>query len=104
IHIVTNATLMTPELCDRLAELEPYQVDVSLYGATAATYESVTQVQGSFDAFLRGLDLLRAKNLPVLLKLVMMTLNHQEYDLMKEFARRRNLPYKMGADIHPRVD
>ncbi len=104
VTLVTNATLITPALADRIRDLAPYRVDVSLYGATDETYRQVTQIPGAFAAFTRGIDLLREREIPVLLKLVMMTLNIHELDAMKLFAEARGLSYRVGTDIHPRVN
>ena len=104
INILTNATMITPAIADQILALEPYQVDVSVYGATAGTYESVTRVPGSFARFVRGVDLLTERQVPVLLKLALMTLNVHEHEAMREFARARNLPYQVNTEIHPKVD
>ncbi|HVO33099.1 MAG TPA: radical SAM protein [Elusimicrobiota bacterium] len=104
VTLVTNASLVTRELASEIERLAPYQVDVSLYGATARTYEAVTRRPGSFDHFVRGLDALRERRIPVLLKLILMTLNRHEREPMAEFARSRSLPYQYFTEIHPRVD
>ena len=80
------------------------QVDVSVYGATAETYERVTRVPGSFARFVRGVDLLADRRVPVLLKLVLLTPNVHEHHAMREFARARSLPYQINTEIHPNVD
>ena len=103
-NILTNATTITPALADQIRLLEPYQVDISVYGATAETYERVTRVPGSFARFVRGVDLLADRRVPVLLKLVLLTLNVHEHHAMREFARARSLPYQANTEIHPNVD
>lgn len=104
INVLTNATMITPALADQIRALDPYQVDVSVYGATSETYERVTRVPGSFERFSRGVDLLAQRRVPVLLKLVLLTLNVHEHDAMRDFARTRNLPYQASTDVHPKVD
>ncbi|MBI4223797.1 MAG: radical SAM protein, partial [Deltaproteobacteria bacterium] len=104
INILTNATLITPSLADQIREINPYLVEVSVYGATAGTYESVTRVPGSFGKFVKGVDLLSARNVPVMLKLVLMTLNAHELEAMKAFAKIRRLRYKFSTEILPKVD
>lgn len=104
ITLLTNATMITPELADQVKDLDPYKLDISIYGATAETYEKVTQIPGSFIRFRRGVDLLIEKKILILLKLIMMTVNVHELPQMKEFARARNLRYKISTGIFPRVD
>ena len=102
--ILTNATLITPTLADQLKALEPYHLDISMYGATAETYEKVTHVPGSYAKFVSGVDLLREREIPILLKLVLMTLNVHELEAMREFALTRGIRYGISTEIHPKVD
>ena len=104
LTILTNATMITSKIADRLAALDPHQVDVSVYGASAETYETVTRVPGSFLRFLSGLDRLVERHVRVLLKLVLLTVNVHERRQMQELAMSRNLRYQMATDVHPRVD
>ena len=104
VNLLTNATMVTPERVEEIKSLDPYCIDVSMYGATAPVYEQVTRVPGSFKKFVRGVDLLIEYRLPVLMKLILMTLNVHEFEAMREFAIQRNVPYKVGTGIHPKVD
>ncbi len=54
IILLSNATLITPERADRIQALQPWSVEVSIYGATLETYERVTGIPGSFGRFLEG--------------------------------------------------
>jgi len=104
VTLLTNATLVTPEKADRLKALELYRVDVSLYGATAETYEAVTRVPGSFAKFVRGLDLLLERQIPVRLKTVIVTLNAHELQLMREFSESRGLHFEFLTNIQPKAN
>ena len=104
ITLLTNATIITPQVADQIKELDPYQLDISIYGGTAETYEKVTRVPGSFASFQHGVDLLVERNVPILLKLVLMTLNVHELSQMKEFALSRKLRFKVTTGMMPKVD
>ncbi len=104
VNILTNATMITPALADQIQLLDPYLMEVSVYGATPTTYEKVTQVPGSFAKFVRGLDLLIERRVPVLLKLIMLTLNVHEHEAMREFALARGVRYQASTEIHAKVD
>jgi MoaA/NifB/PqqE/SkfB family radical SAM enzyme len=58
VGLLTNCTLITPDIARAIAEMKPFLVATSLYGAKAATHESVTMVPGSFEHTLRGIQLL----------------------------------------------
>src|SRR5712672_1216583 len=68
ITLFTNGTLITERIADFLAELRPFVIEITLYGATRETYEELTRVPGSYDKCLRGIDLLLERNLPLKLK------------------------------------
>ncbi|MBI4124634.1 MAG: radical SAM protein [Deltaproteobacteria bacterium] len=104
VQLLTNATLVTAPIADQIKALSPASVDISVYGATKETYEKVTGVPGSFKKFVTGVDLLCKRNVTMMLKLVLMTLNVHELDLMKRFARERRLRYQFSTQIHPKVD
>src|SRR5256885_10195555 len=78
ITLLTNATLISLERADRLQALRPHQVEISIYGATQETYERVTRIPGSFQAFLTGVQLLRERAGPLVIKMPVMTLNQHE--------------------------
>ena len=54
--LFTNGTLITDETADLLAQQPPHLVEVTLYGATEKTFESVTQVIGSFSRCIQGIS------------------------------------------------
>ena len=103
-NILTNATMITPALADEIQALDPYLMNISVYGATAETYERVTQIPGSFRKFVRGVDLLIERKVPIVLKLVLMTPNVHEFHAMQSFALERKVRYQLALDIVPKVD
>ena len=68
VSVFTNACLVTPAHVELFRRYPPRDIEVSVYGATRETYERVTRRPGSYDAFVRGLDLLLASGVPVRLK------------------------------------
>jgi len=104
VILMTNATLITPERADRLHALHPHSVEISIYGATQETYERVTRVPGSFTAFMTGLQLLRERTIPLLIKMPVMTLNHHEVQQAKALVEGWGIKFVYSTDISPRVD
>ncbi|MEK6704163.1 MAG: radical SAM protein [Bdellovibrionota bacterium] len=102
--ILTNATMITPELADQIRDISHYIVEVSIYGATEATYEKVTNVRHSFSKFVRGVELLKARGVQMSLNLIMMSLNLHEFESMREFAISRGIRHKVCTKIYPRAD
>lgn len=104
ISLFTNATMITADLAAFLAQHPPRRVEISAYGATAATYESVTQRAGSFAQFQRGLEFLQAAGLNVNVKAMLLTLNLHEFEQIKDAAIRINVPFRYDALVSPRLD
>jgi radical SAM protein with 4Fe4S-binding SPASM domain len=105
ITLFTNGTLITPDIADYLAELPPFYIEITLYGRTRQTYEQVTGVPGSFDRCMRGIRLLVARNLPLKLKSMALTVNRGEISEMKRFVEKDlGLEFRFDAFVNPRYD
>jgi radical SAM protein with 4Fe4S-binding SPASM domain len=87
VMIFTNATLVTPRLARLLQDTPPLEaVEVSVYGMTKETYEEVTRTPGSFDAFRRGLGLLREHGVPFIVKGAVLPATRGEMDEFETWA------------------
>ena len=104
ITLFTNGTLITERVADILAENPPFAIEITLYGRTKATYESLTGIPGSFEKCLRGIRLLLDRKLPLKLKTVALTINKHEIQAMKRFAEELGCEFKFDPMISPRID
>lgn len=102
--LLTNGTLITTEVANRLKDLDINQVDISLYGMRQLTYESITGGPGSFDRCLGGIRLLKERDIPIYLKMTVMTLNIGEFSQVKAFAKKLKVPFRYGYFINPKID
>jgi radical SAM protein with 4Fe4S-binding SPASM domain len=105
LTLFTNGTLITERTADYLREWPPFAIEITLYGRTRETYESLTGIPGSYDRCLRGIQLLRDRGLPLKLKTVATTVNRHEVLSMKEFAEQElGVGFKFDSLINPRID
>ena len=104
VTLFTNGTLITERIADFLAEMPPFAIEITLYGRTKATYESLTGIPGSFEKCLRGIRLLLDRKLPLKLKTVALTINKHEVQAMKRFAEELGCEFKFDPMISPRID
>lgn len=104
VGIFTNGTMITPRIADLLSEFHPHWVDITLYGATAETYERVTRIPGSFDRCMEGIALLKSRHLPVYLKSSVLTINRHELPEMRAFAEPLGVSFRYDGLIWPRLD
>jgi radical SAM protein with 4Fe4S-binding SPASM domain len=102
--IFTNGTLLTESIADHLAEWRPFMLEISLYGATQATYERVTGVPGSYARCMRGIELLLERGLPLQLKTVLLTLNQDELAQMRQFSKSLGLKFRFDPVISAGID
>jgi len=99
VCLFTNATLLTPDLAEILARLPPLEkVEVTLYGMSLNAYEAVTRTPGSFDAALRGINLLLENKVPFILKTILHPANKSEFPDLKSWALS-----KLGMEKPPQA-
>jgi radical SAM protein with 4Fe4S-binding SPASM domain len=105
VTLFTNGTLITADIADYLAQLPPFSIEITLYGNTAETYESISGVPGSFDRCMRGIHLLLDRRLPLKLKTMAIAQNKHEIFDMKRFVEEElALNFKFDAMVNPRRD
>ena len=104
VTLYTNATMVTDSIAQLLADRPPFSVEVSIYGADAAHYESTTQIPGSFARFERGVDRLRAAGVSLLMKCPISTLSSDHVAALVQWCRDRSLPFKADPVIDARHD
>ena len=104
VTLLTNATRVDAAAMKLLQAQPPDRINVSLYGATAASYEAVTGVPGSFELFLAGFARLRRTGVPLELVAVVLEENRHEVDAMRDLSQRLGVHFKYAVDVHARQD
>jgi radical SAM protein with 4Fe4S-binding SPASM domain len=110
VTIFTNATLIHPRFAKLWSRIPPGEsIEVSVYGMTRKSYESVTRHRGSFAAFQRGFQLLLKKRIPFIVKGVILPQTLSEIGEFESWASR--IPqmeaaprYAMFFDLRGRRD
>lgn len=105
VTVFSNGTLITETQADRFAVLRPHLIEISLHGITRETFEQVTQGQGSYDRCLQAIRLLLDRQIPLVLKSTVMTLNQPEIlDVKRYVESLGTVRYKLGEEIRPELD
>ncbi len=104
LHLLSNATRITPAVAASLQELGFGNINLSIYGATKATYERVTQVPGSYEPFILGLESLAATSLRVVVRMPVMTGNVGEVQQAKTLVEGYGFKFQYCMDITPKSD
>lgn len=105
LSVFTNACLVTEKHVKLFQQYPPRDIEVTVYGAGAETYERVSRRPGSYAAFRRGLDLLLRSGVKVRLKAMALRSNVHELPAIARFCRERTKDYfRFDPLLHLRFD
>ncbi len=104
VSLLSNATRMTPAFASLLDEIGVSRLFISIYGATAATYERMTGIPGSFSHFLQGLACLHDRAFAVTVRMPVTTINDEDIDACQALIASHGFTFQYSLDIHPRTD
>ncbi len=104
VTVFSNGTLITEKIIELFKEFPPFEVEISLYGAAAPTYEKITRVAGSFEKCMSGIRRLLDSGIRVNLKTILMTLNRHELSEMQDIAERSGARFRFDAAISPCIN
>ena len=104
VTVFTNGTLVTDRILEVFKAYPPHAIEISLYGATAGTYETVTGVAGSFEKCMHGIHRLKDHGFRLKLKSVVLNINFHELEAIESIAAGLDAPFRFDAMISPRLD
>ena len=104
LTLLTNGTLITDKVAELLAKAPPSRTEITLYGATAATYEAVTGVPGSYARCCAGIEALVKYHVPLGLKTTITRQNMAELEAMRQKAHNWGLPFSVAWLLSKRRD
>jgi hypothetical protein len=104
IEVLTNGSrLSSPPILGLLTSRPPHRVTLSVYGATEASYDGLTQRRGSYKSFIKGLTAAREAGIPLDLSVVITTDNAHEVDAMHAMAGRLGIRYRDYRNMSPTI-
>jgi MoaA/NifB/PqqE/SkfB family radical SAM enzyme len=104
ISISSNGSrLSSTKILELLTTLRPYRLTLSVYGATAESYDGLTRRRGSFAAFAKGLAAAHEAKLPITLNLIVARHNAHEVDQMVTLAESYGLPHHVFSNMAPTI-
>ncbi len=105
VSVFTNGCLVRPRHVELFRRFPPRDLEVTLYGATAQTYEAVTRTPSSFAAFERGLGRLLDGGVKVRLKAMALKSSLRELPAIAAFCRAHTCDYfRFDPVLHLRYD
>lgn len=104
IQISSNGSrLGDAHTLDLLTTYRPYRLTLSLYGASEASYDGMTQRRGSFKKFMRGLAAAHEAGLNLRINIVVSRHNAYERDEMQAIADRFGVAAHEYTNISPTI-
>jgi MoaA/NifB/PqqE/SkfB family radical SAM enzyme len=105
VRLKSNGHALRGPLLHRIRErINPYLVDVSLHGATAATHDRQTRVPGSFERLLANVREALAAGLRLRINSTLTAWNEGEVEGMLDIAEELGVVLQFDAQVTPRDD
>ncbi len=101
VHINSNGYYINEKWADFFKEWPPAIISLSMYGASAETYERLTGIPNSFARFVRNVELLLSRGIKIDLKCPAMTLTAEDLPAMAAFAKERGVNFRSDYNIMP---
>jgi radical SAM protein with 4Fe4S-binding SPASM domain len=81
VLLFTNARLITTRIAELFMKISPLdKIEITVYGMSEKSYESVTREKGAYREFKKGIDLLIHHNIPFIVKGALLPDNWHEID------------------------
>lgn len=105
VKVKTNGHAFRGELARRVREeVDPYLIETSLHGATAATHDRQTRVPGSFERLLANIGEMKALGLRVKVNTPLTAWNEHEIDAILDLTDRLGVAVQMDPEITVKDD
>lgn len=105
LALSTNGSrLHDPRILDLLTTLPPYRITVSVYGASAETYDTVVRRRGGFAQFVKGLQAAKEAGLRLSLNVVTVAENEHELAEMTALAAEYGERHHVYTSMSPTID
>lgn len=103
ISINTNGTLITEEIVDFLKKYPPLRINITVYGASAETYERLCGNADSYACVHRAIHMLKEAGIAVKLNYSVTLQNVKDAAEVYQFARNTELPIQAATYMFPPV-
>ena len=104
LTILSNGSrLSNPKILDLLTSRHPHRITLSVYGASAESYDGLTRRKGAFRMFEKGLYAGHEARLPLSLSMIVTKHNAHEVDQMRALAECLGLPFDEYVNMVPTI-
>jgi len=104
LRLLTNGTLLTEQLADELAVINPLSVEMSLYAMKPSVHDSITGVPGSHSKTVAAIRMCRERGIRTAVKTIFLKYNLGEYRALADFARATKSRFVFDYLLSPADD
>ena len=104
LRLLTNGTLLTEQLADELAVINPLSVEMSLYAMKPSVHDSITGVPGSHSKTVAAIRMCRERGIRTAVKTIFLKYNLREYRALADFARATKSRFVFDYLLSPADD
>ena len=101
VTVNSNGSLIDRDAVERLARMRPVRINITLYGASDETYESLCGVRGVFSRVDRAITDLREAGISVKLNCSLTPRNASDLEAMNQYAVQRGLILETNTYMFP---
>jgi len=104
VSIFTNGYSITEKIADFLKEKPPFAIELTLNAVSKEIFEEISQVPGSYEQTMDGLDMLIKRKIPLKIKTMMIRNNLNELSKVEEFVGKLGLEFNLDPFIQARLN
>lgn len=104
VTVFTNGYSMTKEIARYFKKRPPFVIEMTLNAVTEDLYEKISQVKGSFERVMKGINLILKERLPLKIKTQITRDNLAESPKIKRFIEGLDLKFRPSSDLHARLN
>lgn len=104
VTVFTSGYSVSREIVKYLKKRMPFVIEMTLNAATKESYEKISQVKGSFEKVMEGINLITKFKLPLKIKTQITQDNLGEVSKIKKFIQGRGLNFRPSIDLHARLN
>lgn len=104
VIVYSNGSLISRSTARKLAKLRINKVDLTLPAMTAAAFENITGVKGSYDKVFKAIGYLSENKVPLGFKTQVLKENQGEIIKIIDFARSLGAPHRLDDMLSRRLD
>lgn len=101
LTINTNGTLIDEHFAEFLGTHKPRRVNITLYGASTATYSSLCHYPEGFEKAMHGISLLKKHNVDIKLSSSLTKANQQDIGKLLLLEKELNIPVRIDTYMLP---